>query len=68
MRVVCATLFGGHPNDYPHPEAEPKEFQKMIHQKNTAAGTVYSPIKKCTRPWIEEGTLQSEYYGSCSIM
>jgi hypothetical protein len=69
---VCSSVvnyrFGGTVNDYPHPEAEPKAFMKCLKNANAQVGPVYSPIKKCKRPWIEEAVLSSEYYGSCSIM
>jgi hypothetical protein len=68
IRVVCATLFGGRPDDYPHPEADAKAFMKYLHVKNQESGLVYSPTKKAMRPWIEEGVLQSQYYGSCTVM
>ena len=65
---VSCYRFGGRPDDYPHPEAESKAFLKAIHVKNQQHGTIYSPMKKCLRPWIEESSLQSQYYGSCTIM
>lgn len=61
--------FGGYINDYPHPEADSQQFLKYIHIKNTENTKIYSPKKKCLRPWIEESVLQQEYYGGiCSIM
>lgn len=68
IRVVCATIFGGHVEEYPHPEAEPKQFLQYLHVKNAANGTIYSPMKKCLRPWIEENALKSQHFGSCSVM
>lgn len=63
MSHVCS--FGGHVNEYPHPEAEEKAFLNKIHTMNKQLGTVYSPLKKCRRPWIEEADLPGN---GCVVM
>eukprot|EP01006_Ploeotia_vitrea_P046618 TRINITY_DN67042_c0_g1_i2.p1 TRINITY_DN67042_c0_g1~~TRINITY_DN67042_c0_g1_i2.p1 ORF type:complete len:330 (-),score=14.24 TRINITY_DN67042_c0_g1_i2:109-1098(-) len=67
IRDVCAIIFGGSPDDYPHPAADAKGFVKMINDKNKAEAKVWNPITKKMANWIEISKLKSAVGAKCII-
>ena len=62
MRSVCATLFGGTKEDYPHPAtAGWVAFMGKIREKNASQPMVWNPFTKQHARWVDESKLIKAY-------
>ena len=67
IRDVCAIIFGGTPDDYPHPTVDTKGFLRMIADRNFHEPKVWNPVKKKMRHWINTSKMKDIVGGKCTI-
>eukprot|EP01006_Ploeotia_vitrea_P046621 TRINITY_DN67042_c0_g1_i5.p1 TRINITY_DN67042_c0_g1~~TRINITY_DN67042_c0_g1_i5.p1 ORF type:complete len:331 (-),score=12.05 TRINITY_DN67042_c0_g1_i5:134-1126(-) len=67
IRDVCAIIFGGSPDDYPHPGADAKGFVKMVNEKNKVEPKVFNPVTKKMSDWIDVSKLKDAVGAKCII-
>jgi len=68
IRDVCALIFGGSVDDYPHPDVDAKNFMAAVSSANKKEDKTWSPIHKKPRYWIEASEMKSVVGGKCTIM
>jgi len=67
IRDVCAIIFGGSVDDYPHPAVDAKGFVANIKRHNAQVPNTWNPVSKKMAPWIEMSALSHIVGGGCVI-
>ncbi len=73
--VLCAytlslslslSRFGGSASNYPQPDIEWAPFERALANEIKQAGTVWSPLRNCERPWIDIHKVKAMRPGGCT--
>ena len=68
IRNFCALIYGGTPDNYPHPEIQWPEFIDRVNAENTKLPRIWNPRNGSVEHWISVSKLKSSYKpSSCSI-
>ena len=70
IREVCAIIFGGHVDDYPHPGLELERFIEVLTSLNKKEPKVWNPLTKKNAHWIDPRKIEamSAPANKCVIM
>lgn len=59
--------YGGHRDQWPHPEVDFKGFCAYLTQRNREVAKVWDTTKRRMMEWIEVSRVKSHYGHGCSI-
>jgi hypothetical protein len=67
IRDVCAIMFGGTVDEYPHPAVDAKGFVANVQRRNKLEPNVWNPVTKRMSPWIDPAAMKEIVGGGCII-
>lgn len=70
VRVMCAHIFGGPLEAYPHPDTDWDGFAAAVARLNASTGGVYCDAKRARRPWVNLRAMPRRHCrrGGCVIL